>query len=139
MTLAQEVTLPEYAGLTDRQIADVINAKTTPVVASRLIGYGSVMAALGADAGAAMLDRLEALAATSPPVKWAMRLMDRAELDIGLSVTRQQIDALCVAGVMTEAERDALLALAEVPGPYAATLGFDRVIDPSDVAAARES
>lgn len=137
MTLSDEIAKPEYVGLTDRQIADAINAKTVPVIVERLIGYGSVLSALGADDGAALLDRLETLATTSPAVKWAMRLLDKSMLDVGNSVTRQQIDGLCAGGVMSAAERDALKALAEVPGPYAATLGYDRVIDPQDIINAR--
>lgn len=136
--LSMEIAKPEYQGLDDRQIADAINAKTVPIVASKTIGIGSVLVALGANDGAAVLDRLEALAGTTPAVKWAMRLLERGELDIGLEVTRQQIDTLCAANVMSEAQRDTIKALAEVRGPYAATLGFDRVIDPGDVVAARE-
>jgi hypothetical protein len=135
--LAQEIAKPEYAGMTDREIADAINAKTVRIPSLRLIGYGSVMSALGANDGAALLDALEGLAQGSSPVKWALRLLDRGELDVGDPVTREQIDALCAAGVMTAASRDTLKALGEVDGPYAATLGFDRVIDPQDVQEAR--
>ncbi len=137
-TLTEELAKPEYAGLTDRQTADAINAMTVSVPAvGSFIGIGSVLSALGAEAGAALLDRLEALTATVPAIKWAMRLLDTASLDIGLEVTRQQIDALCAAGVMSTAERDALKALGETDAPYSSTLRFDRVIDPADIQTAR--
>lgn len=136
-TLAQEIALPEYAGMADRQIADAINAKTVKVLTLRYIGYGSVMSSLGATAGGTLLNTLESLAPSTPSIKWALRLLDRGELDISDPVARGQIDALCAGGVMTTEQRDALKALGETDGPYAATLGFTRVIDPADVAQAR--
>lgn len=134
MTLSEELALPEYAGMTPRQAADHVNAKTVPVVVPEcFIGYGSVMEALGATAGGSLLNTLEALAVSTPSLKWAMKLLDRGMLDMGNPETRAQVSALCAGGVMTAAQRDALLALGEAPGPYAATLGFDRPIDPQDI------
>ncbi len=137
MTLAAEISKPEYAGMTDRQIADAINAATVPVICERLIGYGTVMEALGADAGAALLDALEALSASTPAVKWAMRLLDKGDLNVGSTAVRAQLDALCAGGVMTALQRDSLKALGEAPGPYRATLGFTREVDPQDIISAR--
>lgn len=138
MTLAEELALPEYADMTPRQAADAINAKTVPVVKlDSFVGYGSVLRTLGATEGATLLDTLESLAESSPAVKWALKLLDRGMLDIGSPVTRAQVTALCAAGVMTTAQRDALLAVGEAPGPYAATLGFNREIDPQDIIDAR--
>jgi hypothetical protein len=79
------------------------------------IGYGTVLEALGADAGAAFLDGLTALAATSSPVKWALKLLDRGELNVGAHATQAQLDALAEGGAMPVAVAQALKALAVVP------------------------
>ena len=87
------------------------------------IGYGTVLEALGAEAGAAFLDALTALAAngTSSPVKWALKLLDRGELNIGSSATRAQLDALAAVSVMPQAVADALKGLALVPDVISAS------------------
>ena len=73
---------------------------------------------LGADAGAAFLDGLTALAANSSPVKWALKLLDRGELNIGAAATQSQLDALAAGVVMPQAVADALKGLAIVDDPY---------------------
>ncbi len=78
------------------------------------IGYGTVLEVLGAEAGSAFLDGLTALAASSSPVKWALKLLDRGELNIGAAATQQQLDALAAGGVMPKAVADALKGLAVV-------------------------
>lgn len=82
------------------------------------IGYGTVLEALGADNGAKFLDQLTALAETSSPVKWALKLLDRGELNIGSPATQAQLDALASVGVISQAVSDALKGLAIVPDPY---------------------
>lgn len=79
------------------------------------IGYGTVLEALGAEAGAAFLDSLTTLAATSSPVKWALKLLDRGELNIGAPTTQQQLDALADGGVMPKEIADVLKGLALGP------------------------
>jgi hypothetical protein len=77
-------------------------------------GVGYVMAVLGPTSGAAVLDALDALAATNSVVKWAWVLINRGELDFGHPTTRAMITSL-VPAVMTTAQADALLAAATVP------------------------
>ena len=79
------------------------------------------MEALGADNGAAFLDGLTAVAATSSPVKWAIKLLDRGELNIGAAATRGQLDALAAGGVMPQAVAEALKNLAVVPDEITAS------------------
>lgn len=79
------------------------------------IGYGTVLEALGAETGAAFLDGLTALSSTSSPVKWALKLLDRGELNIGAQTTQQQLDALADGGVMPKEIADALKSLALGP------------------------
>lgn len=98
-------------------LAAILSVGRTKLV-ERNIGYGTVLDTLGADAGAAFLDGLTALAANSSPVKWALKLLDRGELNIGAAATQSQLDALVTAGVMPQAVADTLKGLAIVDDPY---------------------
>ena len=99
------------------ELAALLSVGRTKVI-DYSIGYGTVLEVLGAEAGSAFLDGLTALAATSSPVKWALKLLDRGELNIGAAATRGQLDALASAGVMPQAVADVLKGLAIVPDPY---------------------
>jgi hypothetical protein len=48
-------------------------------------------------------------------VKWALKLLDRGELNVGSPKTQEQLDALAAGGVMPQAVADTLKALALVP------------------------
>ena len=98
-------------------LAAILSVGRTKTV-DKLIGYGTVLEALGAENGAAFLDGLAAVAASSSPVKWALKLLDRGELNIGAAATRGQLDALAAGGVMPQAVADALKGLAIEPDPY---------------------
>jgi len=89
-----------------------------------------VLEALGADAGAAFLDGLTALAATSSPVKWALKLLDRGELNIGASATQSQLDALATAGAIPQAVVTALKGLAIVPDAVSPQQVADAMFNP---------
>jgi len=95
-------------------LAEILSAGRTKLI-ERNVGYGTVLDTLGADVGSAFLDALTALATTSSPVKWALKLMERGELNIGAAATQAQLDALATAGVMPVAVADALKGLALVP------------------------
>lgn len=101
-------------------LAAILSVGRTKLV-ERNIGYGTVLDTLGADAGAAFLDGLTALAANSSPVKWALKLLDRGELNIGAAATQQQLDMLAAGGVMPQAVADALKGLAVSPDEITAT------------------
>ena len=116
-----------YATMTDGELEATLNAKTRTRLVSTQIGFGAVMSALGASAGAALLDTLEVAAISNSPVKWAMRLLAADNLDIGNPATRAQIDALAAAGVMTTAQATILKALAEQPCSRAEELGVNAV------------
>lgn len=93
----------------DVAITTKVNENRTKV-ATTLGGIGTVMEALGPTDGAALLDQLEAMAATVPAVKWAFVLINRGELDFGSAATRGMIDQL-----IAEPARSALKAVANVP------------------------
>ena len=75
------------------EIAELLNAPQT-VRVERMAELGTPMKYLGAEAGAALLDQMEALAATNSTVKWGLKLLERGELDLGLESTRDMLDAL---------------------------------------------
>jgi len=119
MTLREEIlSRPDCADALARrdcgELAALLSVGRTKVVDLN-IGYGTVLEVLGAEAGSAFLDGLTALAATSSPVKWALKLLDRGELNIGAEATRGQLDALAAGGVMPQAVADALKGLAMGP------------------------
>ena len=118
MTLRDEIlSRPDCADALARrdcgELAALLSVGRTKVI-DYSIGYGTVLEVLGAEAGAAFLDGLTTLAATSSPVKWALKLLDRGELNIGAEATQQQLDALTTAGVMPQTVADALKGLATV-------------------------
>ena len=125
MTLHDEIlSRPDCADALARrdcgELAALLSVGHTKVVDLN-IGYGTVLETLGAESGAAFLDSLTTLAATSSPVKWALKLLDRGELNIGAAATRGQLDALAAGGVMPQAVADALKGLAVSPDEITAS------------------
>lgn len=99
----------------DVALAAYLSQRRT-TIQSRTIGIGTVLATLAPDGGA-FLDAIEALAALDPNVKWGMKLLERAELDVGMAATRALL-----AGIATNVPElaigiNALLALAEAADP----------------------
>jgi hypothetical protein len=108
---------------TPGEIAELLNAPQT-VLVERMANLGTPMKYLGAEAGAALLDTMTALAETNSAVKWGLKLLERGALDLSLDSTRAMLDALLpveaatvlkglaeqtvTAGVTWEQVRDAL-------------------------------
>lgn len=118
MTLIDRLRSSDVALLPDWQAAEVLNApdQSLPEIVG-LVEYraspASIMGAIGATEGAALLDRIQQQAATNSLLKWAMvALTGPRGLDIGDPAVRQQIDALTPA-VFTAAQAAAIKALAE--------------------------
>ena len=125
MTLYNEIlSRPDCADALARrdwgELAALLSVGRTKVVDLN-IGYGTVLDTLGADVGSAFLDALTALATTSSPVKWALKLLERGELNIGAAATQAQLDALATAGVMPVAVADVLKGLAVSPDEITAS------------------
>lgn len=134
MSLHDEITTrPDCADALARrdcgELAALLSVGRTKVI-DYSIGYGTVLEVLGAEAGSAFLDGLTALAATSSPVKWALKLLDRGELNIGAEATRGQLDALAAGGVMPKAVADALKGLAMGPDIVTAEQVADAMFNP---------
>lgn len=105
MTLRDELETDPLSyglsGISNQDIEATLNAKTRTRVVETRIGYGTVLSVLGAEEGAAVLDKLEALSTTNSPVKWAMKLLAADNLNIADPQTQLQIDGLASAGVMS--------------------------------------
>lgn len=124
----------ECTGKSDAEIADMMNASRFPGVRSRFISARTILAEL-AD-GAVILDKLEAAAPGIPPLKWAMRFLSgETGIDIGHAGTRTNIEMLEAGGILNDAERDALLAMAACTVSRAEVAGFG-TITPGDVSRA---
>lgn len=119
MTMLDDIrALPQevLAARDTQAIAAALSVGRTRL-ASTLIGFGRVLDALGPVDGATVLDTLEAIKASNPPLKWAWYLLERGELDVALASVRGQIDMLALGGALTTAQAAALKALAETPDP----------------------
>jgi hypothetical protein len=88
-----EIVANGWQGLPPGEIAALLNEPKT-VLVERMAELGTPMKYLGAEAGAALLDQMEALAATNPTVKWGLKLLERGALDLSLDSTRTMLDAL---------------------------------------------
>jgi len=117
---------PEWAALSDNEIAALLNAKTLTSVQSRFVTARSILAEI-AD-GADILDRLEAASAFVPAVKWAMLyLKGETGIDVGYPSTRAQLDALAAGSILTIDQAEALKAMANVPASRAEILGLGQI------------
>jgi len=94
-------------------LAAALNAEGVQFPQQRFVTARAIMA--NCVDGVAILQALEA-ASDKPAVAWAMRfLAQEAGLDIGDSYTRRMIDQLVGGEVLTEAQGQALKALALQP------------------------
>lgn len=123
-------------------LADLLNAQSTTLAKSRMITARGIMASygLGPSAGAAFLDKLDALAANVPAIKWALKfLQTEAGIDIGEPATQLMLTSLIGVGGITAAEIDGIKAMALQPASRAEVLfGVGVQITEADVRAALE-
>lgn len=118
----------ECAGQSDDDVADILNDKRFTTTGERYVTARTVLAELGATTGAAILDKLEAAATQSSPVKWMLKFLTQdSGLDVGQTETQGCIDALALAGVLTTDEATALKSMALLPTSRAEILGFGTV------------
>jgi hypothetical protein len=127
MTPAQQSALESAAGksLTPEQVAaiepyladrnDVAIAALLPpkvTIQSTPIGIGTILAVL-APHGGTFLDALETLGQTDSNVKWAIKLIEQSNFDVGLAATRAQMVEFAQAAPSFADGISALLATAE--------------------------
>jgi len=102
--------------LTDHgAIADALSVGRTKVV-STPIGIGTILAVM-APYGGDFLNALEAMSAADSNVKWALKLIEQSNFDIGMDVTRAQLAEFAVSAPTLADGIAALLAVAVQPDP----------------------
>ena len=123
-------------------LADLLNAQSTTLAKSRMITARGIMASygIGPSAGAAFLDKLEALAANVPAIKWAMKFLQaESGIDVGEPATQLMLTSLIGVGGITAADIDGIKAMALQPASRAEVLfGVGVQITEADVRAALE-
>ena len=147
MTPAQQAALESVAGqaLTAEQIAaiapyladrnDVAIASIMPakvVIVSTPIGIGTILAVLAPNGGA-FLDALESAGQTDPNVKWALKLIEQSNFDVGMDATRAQMQAFAQVAPDFAVGIAALMATAERTEP----IHFNAVSDALNIAEGR--
>ena len=118
---------PAYSGLSDADAATALNVADQTVTFENHVTGRDLMAEVGAVLGAGILEKLEAAAASSPPIKWAMKDIDGGDgINVGHAETRAMLDSL-VGTVLAQAEVDAVKALGEKVVSRALQEGFGNV------------
>lgn len=104
----------------DSSIAAVFNVASGTRLVERYENAIGIMSALGAVTGAGILEKLDQAKAGIPALKWAMLAMDDAQgINLGDPETQTMLDDLATGGVITQAEADAVKALAIQPSSLA--------------------
>ena len=147
MTPAQQTALESIVGrsLTADEITsidpllpdrnDVAIAALLPpkvLIQSTPIGIGTILAVLAPNGGA-FLDALESAGTSDPNVKWALKLIEQSNFDVGMAATRQQMQAFAQAVPSFADGIAALLATAERSEP----IHYNAVSDALNVAEGR--
>lgn len=93
------------------------------------IGNGLILATIGLASGNTLLDYLT----TDATFRHVRPLLEQGRLDVSSSLVRGALDNFAAGGVITQAEADALKALAETPNP----IHYNAVSDSLNVAEGR--
>ena len=115
----------------DVQIAELLSiGRVKPV--STPIGIGTVLAVLAPNGGE-FLNALETMGQSDANVKWALKLIEQSNFDVGMPATRAQMEAFKLAVPALESGIDALLSTAVHPD----SVSYNAVSDALNVAEGR--
>jgi len=106
-------------------IADLMNDRRFQMHKSRMVTARGIMASygLGPTAGAAFLDKLQALSPSVPAIRWAMKFLEsEAGIDVGEGATHQMLTSMDGIGGITQQEVDGIKAMALQPASRAEVL-----------------
>lgn len=116
----------EFVDKSDDEIAAILNSPRYPMIQSRFVTARTLLAEL--TNGAALLDKLTAIATQVSAVKWAMKFLEsEGGIDIGHPSTQAQIDALVTGKALTIAEGEELKSLAITNVSRAEIVGLENV------------
>ncbi len=134
MALNEELQDPKYAGLSDTDVADLLNAKVIDSVAERFVTDRTLYAELGPEVAETILTKMAQ--ADNPMVTRALRWIEtRDGLDVGHPTTQAMLDSL-QGGLFDEQEAAAIKSLAAIKVSRADQLKLGWVY-PGDVERAR--
>ena len=126
-----------YASLSDIDAAAAINSKNRSTVVEHFVNAKGILAELGAVAGAAFLDALDATAVSNSAVKWAMNFIrSDSGIDVGNIETRNMLDSLAAANILDPVSVSKIKDLAVKNISRAEELGLG-VVKPGDIQFAR--
>lgn len=124
-------------------LAELLNQRSYTIPKTRMVTARGIMASygLGPAAGAAFLDKLDALAPSVPAIRWAMKFMQQESgIDVGEPATRAMLDSLVGVGGITQSDVDGIKAMALQPASRAEVLfGAGVVVGEPDVRRALEA
>lgn len=125
--LRELLQTPPYDSMSDADVAAALNATSTVVAAGPIqVTSRKLYGELGVSAAETILEKLEAASATNAMIKRVLHWLDPSEegVDITNQITRNQVDALVAANVLTSGEGAAVKAIGEETVTYAQTLGL---------------
>jgi hypothetical protein len=105
-------------------IVSMMNDRSYTMVKTKFVTARTVLAEHG-EAGATVLDKLDAAKTSDPAVKWAMAFVTSDPgIDVGHPTTRSMLDSLAAANVLTSTEASLLKDMAIQPASRAEVLGL---------------
>jgi len=121
-------------GLTDQQVADLLNAETVTTLVSRFVTYRTLLASLPLEQALSVIGKIKAAAAseeTPATIKAVLEvvhpsLADTAQgtgIDLSNDNARAFVAGMAQAGILTAEEAAAVLALAEESTPWTVANG----------------
>ena len=128
--LIDELKQPQYAGLTDQQAADAVNAKT--VQQSAPVAAQQIRLTLASRGKLAAIKRIgDNTAAPEPPYDACATLMALLEAGDTIDIQNAAVSAasaiLIQHNLLTQADADAIAALAVKTVPWVDTVGIGEV------------
>jgi len=104
----------------------LINKPQFPSVKTYMVTARGIMAGygLGPSIGAGFLDKLSAMSASVPAIKWAIKFLElEAGIDVGEAATQAMLDSLVGVNGITQAEVNGIKAMAVQQVSRAEVLG----------------
>jgi len=104
----------------------LINKPQFPSVKTHMVTARGIMAGygLGPSIGAGFLDKLSAMSASVPAIKWAIKFLElEAGIDVGEAATQAMLDSLVGVNGITQAEVNGIKAMAVQQVSRAEVLG----------------
>jgi hypothetical protein len=118
MSLAERVAAADLAGLPDWRVAELLNSPdpSLPEVVTleqTLLGPAGIMVALGPEAGARVLNAIEAGAMHDAKLRWVFYILKDGGVDMAHVFVRSGLDDLASAAIITATDAQILKATAE--------------------------